>query len=409
MKYSEFTRAKEILTNYYQNTRMPVWLYDRNMQLHFTNFTSGVMLHLMDAITPMATAYDSEAVYMDYMKLSGNDHEVYLCFRLPLDKKHPETVVIGPGLLSYPSDEIWEDLSFHKYVWSNRKEETMRQIPVMTLESFLLNSRFIMQILGIHHLNPLQIADTLPMTDYYYKEPEDLGDLTGGVRSDLYSVKQAHEIENELAYQIQKGNADIVDEILIQRDRVSLLLPAQSHKDNAIYGIALLSIGRNASIRGGMKPESAYALFRSYSIQLQSCHQSLEFYRLIHNALVAYAEGVAALSVQLLDSFSPAVQSCIRLIHTYLPGRVTVDQLADEIHLTPKYLSALFVRETGTSLTQFIGKARIEAAQHMLATTDLSYLEIGNVLEFSSQSHFTAAFKKATGMTPRKYRLENQF
>ena len=357
----------------------------------------------------VAEKYRSEANYMDCMKLYGNSNEAYLCFQFAVDRRRVHTVVIGPGLLTYPSEEIWEEFTFHKHVWSNRKEETMRLMPVLTLEAFLLNGRFIMQTFGIQHLNPLQIADTLPMTHYYYEESKDYNLLTGEVRTDFYSVKQAHELEHELYFQIKNGNADTVDEIMTQRDRVALLLPAQSQRENFIYAIALLSIGRNASITGGMRPEAAYALFHSYAIQLQSCHQMLEFYRLMHNALCAFAEGVQNIAIQMLDHYSGTVRSCIRLINDRMPGRITVDELAEEIHLTPKYLSALFCKETGGSLTQFINRIRIERACHMIETTELSFLEIGNILEFSSQSHFTAAFRKSTGMTPREYRLKNQF
>lgn len=408
MKLIEIIKTKEILNNYYLNSKMPVWVYDKSGGLKFTNFTSAVLLHLMDAIEPIVETFRKEASYLDFMKLYGSANEAYLCFQFAIDRKKVHTVVVGPALLTYPSEEIWEDLLFHKHVWSNRKEETLKTIPIVTLEAFLLNARFIIQTFGIYHLNPLQIADTLPMTNYYYEEAANFNLLTGELRTDFYSVRQAHEVENELAFHIEKGNADAVDEIMTQRDRVSLLLPAESQRENFIYAIAILSIGRNASISGGMRPEAAYALFHSYSIQLQSCHQMLEFYRLAHNALCAFAEGVQAVSLKMLDQYSDMIKACIRLIYARMPGKITVDELSEEIHLTPKYLSALFVKETGTSLTQFINNIRIEQAQYMLSSTALSFLEIANILEFCSQSHFTASFRKSVGLTPREYRLKNQ-
>ncbi len=406
MKIGETARTKEILNNYYQNSKMPVWVYDKNMQLLFTNFTNAVLLHLMDAVRITVEKYNKEASYLDYMKLYGNSNEAYLCFQVALDRRHVDTVVIGPALLTYPSEEIWEDLSFHKYVWSNRREETMNLIPVVTLEAFLLNARFIMQSFGIYHLNPLQIADSAPITNYFYHEGANL--IAEGRRPEFYSVKQAHEIEEELAFHIRKGNADRVDEIMTQRDRVALLLPAESQRENFISAVALLSTGRSASIAGGMRSEAAYGLFRSYATQLQSCNQMLEFYRLTHNALCAFAEGVQAVAVQMLDTYSDSIRSCIRLIYAHMPGKVTVDELSEEIHLTPKYLSALFCRETGTSLTNFITGIRIEHACRMLESTDLTYLEISAMLDFCSQSHFTASFKKTVGITPREYRLKNK-
>ncbi len=408
MKLGENGHVNETLNNYYLNSRMPVWVYDKGLHLSYTNFKSAALLHLMDAIEPIVAKFKAEAVSLDFMKLYGNQNEVYLCFHVAHDRRRPYIVVVGPGLLTYPGEGTWEELSFHRHIWSSRKEEVLKLIPVITLESFLSNARFIMQCFGIYHLDPMQVIDSIPMTHYYSEETARPDYISGELHADFYSVKTAHDTENALAYHIQKGNVDRVDEILIQQDRVSILLPAKDNKDNYAYAVALLSIGRNAAIKGGMRPESAYALFRSYSIQLQSCHQSREFYRLTHNALCAFAEGVQTISVQMLECYSDTIQGCIRSIYAHLPGRVTVDELADEIHLTPKYLSALFSKETGTSLTQFINKLRIEQARHMLDSTDMSYLEISNILEFSSQSHFTASFRKAVGITPREYRLRNR-
>ena len=407
MKFGD-SKADEILVNYYRNTKMPVWIYDKNLQLQFTNFTSAALLHLMDVIEPVAATYRKEATYTDFMKLYGTENEVYLCFQTSLDRWRSYIVVIGPGLLTYPSEEAWRELTFHRHIWSSRRDEALQLIPVITLEGFLSNCRFIMQCFGIYHLDPMQVADTLQRTNYYFSEISQPEYLAAEMQAGLYSVKQAHETENALAYNIRKGQADGVDEILIQQDRISLLLPAESYKDNFVYAIALLSIGRNAAIDGGMRGESAYALFHSYSIQLQSCHQSQEFFRLVHHALCAFAEGVQTVSVQMLECYSDTVRNCIRQIYAHLPGKVTVDELADEIHLTPKYLSALFCKETGTSLTQFINKIRIDQARHMLDSTELTYSEISNVLEFCSQSHFTSTFKKAVGLTPREYRLRTQ-
>ena len=74
------------------------------------------------------------------------------------------------------------------------------------------------------------------------------------------------------------------------------------------------------------------------------------------------------------------------------------------IYLPPKYLSALFHKETGQTLTVFIHKVLIEKAQNLLAHSDYSLGEISTYLNFSSQSYFISIFKRYTGITPRQYR-----
>ena len=69
-----------------------------------------------------------------------------------------------------------------------------------------------------------------------------------------------------------------------------------------------------------------------------------------------------------------------------------------------KYLSALFHKETGQTLTVFIHKVLIEKAQNLLAYSDYSLGEISTYLNFSSQSYFISIFKRYTGITPGQYR-----
>ena len=83
---------------------------------------------------------------------------------------------------------------------------------------------------------------------------------------------------------------------------------------------------------------------------------------------------------------------------------LTLNQLASLVNLTPKYLSALFHKETGQTLTVFIHKVLIEKAQNLLAHSDYSLGEISTYLNFSSQSYFISIFKRYTGITPGQYR-----
>jgi hypothetical protein len=83
---------------------------------------------------------------------------------------------------------------------------------------------------------------------------------------------------------------------------------------------------------------------------------------------------------------------------------VTVNQIADELNITPQYLSKLFREEVGVKISDFIMSKRIQAAENMLRYSEYSPLDIANYLAFSSHSHFIACFKKQTGLTPKQYR-----
>jgi len=102
--------------------------------------------------------------------------------------------------------------------------------------------------------------------------------------------------------------------------------------------------------------------------------------------------------------YSKHILMCFDCIFDNIYKGVTVNQIADELNITPQYLSKLFREEVGVKISDFIMSKRIQAAENMLRYSEYSPLDIANYLAFSSHSHFIACFKKQTGLTPKQYR-----
>jgi AraC-like DNA-binding protein len=83
--------------------------------------------------------------------------------------------------------------------------------------------------------------------------------------------------------------------------------------------------------------------------------------------------------------------------------------IAEEVGLSPEYLSSKFKKVTGINLPNFINQKKIQEAQKLLAFTSMSLSDISESLAFSNQSYFQAIFKKVTGITPLSYRKEKKF
>ena len=84
-----------------------------------------------------------------------------------------------------------------------------------------------------------------------------------------------------------------------------------------------------------------------------------------------------------------------------------VQVLSEYTGLSASYLSRLFKKELGISISDYILEKKIEKSENLLKYSDYSLVDIANYLAFSSQSHFIQTFKKAVGITPNKYR--NQY
>ena len=97
----------------------------------------------------------------------------------------------------------------------------------------------------------------------------------------------------------------------------------------------------------------------------------------------------------------------IDYIRTHVQEPITVEQVANELSVNSSYLSKLFKKEMGKSISEYIRDSKIEIAEHMLRHLDDTSLQIANYLGFSSQSHFIQVFRKQTGMTPEEYRKKH--
>lgn len=175
--------------------------------------------------------------------------------------------------------------------------------------------------------------------------------------------------------------------------------PLRNLQYHLIITIALIT---RACIEGGMEMEEAYNLSDIYIRSIDRCTAEEEV-RMLHREVVEdYAQRMHLLKKQ--NRYPRAVAICIDYIYDNLHTKLTLPALAETAGLSPTYLSRLFRKEVGMSVSAYIMKKRIEAAENMLRYSDFSCLAISDYLCFSSESHFIQVFRKQTGLTPKRYR-----
>ena len=94
----------------------------------------------------------------------------------------------------------------------------------------------------------------------------------------------------------------------------------------------------------------------------------------------------------------------IRLVASNYSKHRNVGFYADQLCLTPKYLSKLIKSATGRSAPEWIDAYVILEAKNLLKYSSSTIKEIVYMLNFPNQSVFYKFFKARTGMTPSEYR-----
>ena len=80
--------------------------------------------------------------------------------------------------------------------------------------------------------------------------------------------------------------------------------------------------------------------------------------------------------------------------------------LADRYHFTTTYVNRIFKQETGTTVQQYILRARMEKARQLLLQTDQTVTQISEQMGYEEVSYFIATFRRIYGVTPQQIRKD---
>jgi len=101
---------------------------------------------------------------------------------------------------------------------------------------------------------------------------------------------------------------------------------------------------------------------------------------------------------------TPQLRAALDFIDAHLGENPSLAQVAAASALSPYHFARRFKASLGISPHQFILRARVERAKNLLAGDRHSLVEISLATGFANQSHFTTAFRRLVGMTPKRYR-----
>ena len=101
---------------------------------------------------------------------------------------------------------------------------------------------------------------------------------------------------------------------------------------------------------------------------------------------------------------SRALKHVIEYVHEHLGDNLSLSDLAAEVNLSTYHFARLFKQSLGYSPHQYILQNQVERAQKLIEITDKPNLaDIGLTVGFHDQAHFTRAFKRFVGTTPRRF------
>lgn len=330
----------------------------------------------------------------------------YLCsylFLTYVDGRMPLLMTVGPYLSRSMSQD---DIISH----AEKMNLTPQQLgnyymglPVLANDSHVFSALYVFcedvwgadKSLQLKDLNLALTGDAQPVDRSTPMTPKELA-----TQKQMIELRYAY--ENELMNAVSRG-ITLKAELQHPSAFPSFL---DSRSPNPVrnlknYCIIMNTLLRKAAEQGGVHPIHLDEMSRNFAFKIEAFPTVAEGQGLMDEMFVAYCQLVKKFSSK---NYSPLIQQTMIHIDSDLDGDLSLEVLAKKLNVNGSYLSSLFKKEMGQTLTDYITAKRMTLAMKLLGTTQMQIQMVAQICGIPDVNYFTKKFKKATGRTPKEYR-----
>jgi len=219
---------------------------------------------------------------------------------------------------------------------------------------------------------------------------------------DMHYTHPSYFLEKKLLKQIKMClKSDVITTLneINTLQRASLARDTLRSVKNSL--IASCTLFTRAAIEAGVEQEDAFDLSDVFIKEIETYDNEpslLQFEYTMANSFIGLIQNSR------LNKYPYPTSKVIRIIYEGVTTKLNLIDIADKVNLSPDYLSKLFHKEVGQTVSDFIQQKKIETAIYFLEYTDLKITEISTILEYCNPGHFSNTFKKYSNCTPAEYR-----
>lgn len=336
-------------------------------------------------------------------------HNVLLCryilFRLPQEDKNV-FAYIGPYTLTeVQPNEILHLVEIFNVSPANivQLEQFYASIPLISDENIIFT---LLYTLGEYlwgdadHFtidDDFLFASSVPET--FIPLPEQIAE---DAQISIKLMEQRYEMENNLMQAVCAASLHKAELILSQFFSMQLEMRTDSPiRDYKNYAIIINTLLRKSAEKAAVHPVQIHSISSQFARKIELITSHLSFTKLLKEMVRKYCLLVKTHS---LKCYSLLVRKVITDINYDLTADLSLKKEANTLNVNPSYLSTLFKKETGYTLTEYVNRKRIEHAIFLLNSTDMQIQTIATHCGITDVNYFSKLFKKIIGKTPKEYR-----
>ena len=222
----------------------------------------------------------------------------------------------------------------------------------------------------------------------------------------MEDLEKRYKYENEFLHAVTLGLLHKAELMLSSFSELSMKhRVADSLRNTKNYCIIMNTLMRKAAEQGSVHPVYLDNISSDFARRIEAASSSSATQKLMKEMVSSYCRLVSKHSRM---NYSLPVRKTLVCIESSLSADLSLHALAQLQNLSSGYLSALFRKETGQTLTDYVNERRIRHAKHLLRTTALQIQTIAQFCGIPDANYFTKTFKRYSGTTPLEYRRTHQ-
>lgn len=220
---------------------------------------------------------------------------------------------------------------------------------------------------------------------------------SGAVSSNTYPYDK----ERLLISKLKTG--DVTEAKALLNDLLGYVFFSQGNNLEIIKSrsLELCSLLSRAAIEGGATSDSILKVNNQLLTIIPTLNNMDDLCYKLQEAIDAFTD---CMFEHIPNKNSEIIKKTIRYISQNYANPLTLELVANQVHLNPSYFSTLFKQSTGSSFKEYLNMVRVEESKRLLANTDYALIDIAIATGFEDQSYFTKVFKRYTGLTPKQFR-----
>jgi YSIRK-targeted surface antigen transcriptional regulator len=312
-------------------------------------------------------------------------------------------LIIGPSITNTITDENINGLINDAQAFFKREDifNYYNSVPAFPLDKLISISVMINYLLNGELIN----TDTVLINNKEVITPAENNErlLIDNFRNANSQPFQDRLFEKQILSIVKEGRVDALENPVFvnEEGNASAFSKTSYLRSLKTHIVTLITLVARAAIDGGLNAEKAFRLNERYIQRLERINDVDEVKKMAKEMLFTFTTEVKQIQH---ERYSKTISMCIDYVVRHLYTDFAHEDIAEYVHLSPKYLSVLFKKEVGMSLTDYIRLKRIEEAKKLLKHSQTPIPEICSYLNFYDQSYFTKVFKKLVGVTPKQYR-----